>query len=399
MAYTYDDFVTAADKAGLMKRFSQTDLATAQKNPEYGFSMLSLIQDGDKATTPEQRLLTTEAVNQLRKNYGISETESDSFASGEGSSTQDTMNKIENYGPFTYDPEQDASYVNYRAAALRESKRATEDTLARASAATGGVASTAAIVAAQQAADYYNSQIADAGAAFEKTAYQRYLDGLGILKDQFSLQQDQELMTRQNTEALRKQAELMAMAGDFSGYKALGMSDDWIAKMQSAYLAEQYRTSLIPDGYTPTNITGDGYVVIGNSKIPWDDLQAALIDRQIVMNYDHVNKTVTYEYAHPGLTGDGQPLHSGTGIGEAAILGAGMATAGIDTIPGTSPQLQPDGFFLIDGERLSVDELVRKVASGEIVEIWDHDKNEYVYRHVAPRQPPKRPVVVESYYK
>ena len=42
MAYTYDDFVAAANKAGLMNQFSETDLVTAQKNPEYGLSMLSL---------------------------------------------------------------------------------------------------------------------------------------------------------------------------------------------------------------------------------------------------------------------------------------------------------------------------------------------------------------------
>ena len=70
MAYKYDDFVTAANSAGMMNKFSQQDLATAQKNPEYGLSMLSLMKDYDSSETEEQRLLAEEAANQLRKTYG-----------------------------------------------------------------------------------------------------------------------------------------------------------------------------------------------------------------------------------------------------------------------------------------------------------------------------------------
>lgn len=375
MAYTYDDFVTAANNAGLMDRFSQKDLDTAQKNPEYGLSMLSLIQDSDKATTAEQRLLTTEAVNQLRKNYGIYEAPGGSFASSEGSSIQDTMNQIKNYGPFTYDPEQDQSYVNYRAAALRESRRATEDTLARASASTGGVASTAAVVAAQQAADYYNSQIADAGASFEQTAYQRYLNGLGALNDQLAMLQKQdavdynrylqeEALRQQNTETLRKQAELMAEAGDFSGYKALGMSDDWIAKMQSAFQAKQSGSILAPDGYTVTNTTGDGYVVIGNSKITTADLDAAVASGQIIRVVDDDNKTVTYEYAHPGTTGDGMPIEQTSTEGGASAQ---------------YPQRQSDGTFNIGGRIMTVEELRNSVANGTILANYDSTTGVYTF--------------------
>ena len=324
MAYTYDDFVTAANNAGLMNRFSQKDLDTAQKNPEYGLSMLSLIQDGDKATTAEQRLLTTEAVNQLRKNYGIYEAPGASFASSEGSSIQDTMSKIENYGPFTYDPEQDGSYVNYRAAALRESKRATEDALARASASTGGVASTAAVVAAQQAADYYNSKIADASASFEQTAYQRYLNGLGALNDRLTMLQKQdaadynrylqeEALKQQNAKMLRQQADLMAKAGDFSGYKALGMTDDWIAKMQNAYITKQSDTGSVP----------------------------------------------------------GETTNGGDG---ASIVGAAVNGAAVDATNATSPavtqfqspNMNPDGTYTVNGRPMTVEELRDGVANGTI---------------------------------
>ena len=71
MAYTYDDFVAAANNAGIMNQFSERDLTVARSNPEYGMSMLGLLQDISGATTEEQRLLATEAANQMRKNYGV----------------------------------------------------------------------------------------------------------------------------------------------------------------------------------------------------------------------------------------------------------------------------------------------------------------------------------------
>ena len=70
MAYTYDDFVNAANQSGLMGQFSQDDLNLAQKYPEFGLSVLSLKKDYNNATTAEQRLLANQAANELRKSYG-----------------------------------------------------------------------------------------------------------------------------------------------------------------------------------------------------------------------------------------------------------------------------------------------------------------------------------------
>ena len=56
MAYTYDDFVKAANQSGLMGQFSQDDLNLAQKYPEFGLSVLSLKKDYNNAATAEQRL-------------------------------------------------------------------------------------------------------------------------------------------------------------------------------------------------------------------------------------------------------------------------------------------------------------------------------------------------------
>jgi hypothetical protein len=199
MGYTYDDFVTAANKAGVMNRFSDNDLSTAKKNPEYGMSMVGLMQDVSNAKTDEQRLLATEAANQMRKNYGvynIGNSASDySYAASYGSTIDDLMGQIKDYGsfdygsqeeyqklldsivnqqPFSYDLESDPSWQAYKKAYLREGERASANALALASAASGGRPSSYAMTAAQQAGNYYAGQLGDMIPTLEQNAYARY---------------------------------------------------------------------------------------------------------------------------------------------------------------------------------------------------------------------------------
>ena len=70
MPYSYDDFLSAATSSGLLGEFSQADLETAKKYPEFGLSILSLKRDYHDAATDEQKLLANEAANQLRSSYG-----------------------------------------------------------------------------------------------------------------------------------------------------------------------------------------------------------------------------------------------------------------------------------------------------------------------------------------
>lgn len=222
MAYTYDDFVSAANSAGLMNRFSNQDLQVAQTNPEYGLSLLGLLQDNASATTEEQRLLATEAANQLRKSYGVYNTgnlDSDSaYASSYGSQINSLLDQAANYGSFnyanqdayqgaldqltnygnysygnqnayqslldsivnqrsfSYDVETDPGYSAYKKQYLREGDRASANALAQASAASGGRASSYALSAAQQAANYYAGQLSDIIPTLEQNAYQKYLN-------------------------------------------------------------------------------------------------------------------------------------------------------------------------------------------------------------------------------
>ena len=188
-SYTYDDFISAANQAGLLQEFSQADLDTAQRYPEFGMSILGLKQDIHKATTPEAKLLANEAANQLRSSYGgytggpkgadyvsvgkipnqidsvLDRINSfGSFDFGQEAPTYTNqyaeqqralLDAILNREDFSWSKDTDPLYGQYRKSYLREGDRATADALGQAAAASGGRPSTAAVTAATQAGDYY----------------------------------------------------------------------------------------------------------------------------------------------------------------------------------------------------------------------------------------------------
>lgn len=76
--------------------------------------------------------------------------------------------------PFSYDPSTDPLYGYYKDAYTREGQRAMEDTLAKVSARTGGLASSYAASAAAQQNNYYMQQLADKIPDLYQMAYQQY---------------------------------------------------------------------------------------------------------------------------------------------------------------------------------------------------------------------------------
>ena len=85
-------------------------------------------------------------------------------------------NEILNRPEFSYDPETDPRYAAFRKEYQREGQRATADTMGQYAAMTGGMPSTAATVAAQQAGDYYSAQMADRIPELYQLAYSMYQD-------------------------------------------------------------------------------------------------------------------------------------------------------------------------------------------------------------------------------
>lgn len=227
MAYTYDDFVKAANQSGLMGQFSQDDLNLAQKHPEFGLSVLSLKKDYNNATTAEQRLLANQAANELRKSYGNYSGGADggsfrlesklnrrsddlldqlgsfgSFSYGEAPTYENTfaqqqkdlLDRILNREDFSWSKETDPQWSSYKKSYLREGDRATANALAKASAASGGRSSSYAVNAATQAGDYYATKLNDVIPTLYQQAYERYLDEYNMkLKDLNAINQQEQM--------------------------------------------------------------------------------------------------------------------------------------------------------------------------------------------------------------
>lgn len=219
MGYSYNDFVTKAKSTGMLGKFSQEDLSIAQRSPEYGMSMLGLMQDEQNAKTAEGRLLAQEAAKTLRSNYSIKGQTAAKQAqiAGVGSFSYDREDDIQNLQDkiaaqqdFSYDAEQDPVYKALRQTAIRDSKRAMEDTLARASVGTGGVPSSYAVAAAQQAADNYMGQLGDAVPTLYQSALAEHESELNMnLKRLAALEGDRDARRQEHENGLnRLSAEL-----------------------------------------------------------------------------------------------------------------------------------------------------------------------------------------------
>ena len=205
MAYTYNDFVTAANSAGLLDQFTDDDLRITQSNPEYGLSLLSLKQNYANAQTDEQRLLATEAANQLRKNYAAVQNSGGTlnYTSPYNQQISDTVDKISSYGDFEYtgndsyqkllqsvtgqngmdyDYTQDPQWSAAKKMYLREGDRAIQDTLAKASVTTGGRPSSYAVTAAALAGNNYAAQLTDMIPTLYQQELQRRMNAIGALE-------------------------------------------------------------------------------------------------------------------------------------------------------------------------------------------------------------------------
>lgn len=191
---------------------------------------------------------------------------------------------------FTYDPETDPTYQQYKESYTRSGQRAMQDTIGQVSARTGGLASSYAQAAGQQAYDGYMSALADKIPelkqlaysmyqdegeqqranlemlmALEQGDYNKYLNLLGqhntdrsfdygvfsddraydyqagrdnIADQRYDQQYADSREDNQYAKDLQK-AQTLAAAGDFSGYTALGYSDAEIGNLQAGYKKAQ----------------------------------------------------------------------------------------------------------------------------------------------------------------
>ena len=222
---TYDDFISAAQQAGLLGRFSSYDLQTAQKYPEFGLSMLSYKMDYMNAKTDEQRALANAGANDLRSAYGGYTGGGDgskyyatgpefeyggekpSYSDSYGGLAGSILGSMASYGEFSYDPSADKSYASERKRYIREGDRAAENAVARTAAKTGGIPSSYSVTAAGQAEDYYLTKLSDAYSGRYAQAYKEWSDRFNMLG------------TSLNAAAKLQQNELQRYLDEYDNYQ------------------------------------------------------------------------------------------------------------------------------------------------------------------------------------
>lgn len=233
--------------------------------------------------------------------------------------TDKLYDQIMNREEFSYDVMDDPLYDQMRKTYTREGQRAMQDTLGQAAARTGGYASSYAVSAANQANNYYMSQLADRVPELYQLAYDMYKDegdqqrlnlemiqaleqgdynkfldlraqynadrdfaynqhrdtvgdkryenewDYTVGRDQVSdsRYEDETAYDRatyedeRNYDRAYKKAQTLAAVGDFSGYKELGYSDEEIARLKAAWDRENGIYAGGSGGYRTTGGTKD----------------------------------------------------------------------------------------------------------------------------------------------
>lgn len=285
----------------------------------------------------------------------------------------DLTRQILNREAFSYDPEKDPTYQQYKESYTRNGERAMQDTLGQASARTGGLASSYAGSAAQQTYDNYMGALADKIPELKQLAYSMYQDegntqranlemlvaleqgdyakyadllaqyntdrsfDYGVHRDNisderynnewnYSVGRDQiadkryEDETAYNRETYKDEteynralakAQTLAAGGDFSGYKALGYTDQEIAGLKSAYNKAQASVRSGKSGGTGGK-GGDVYSQMYNAGVrSYDDayawLRAAGYGTTDANRYANglVNKIKSGDFESSGNSGSG----------------------------------------------------------------------------------------------
>ena len=288
----------------------------------------------------------------------------------------DLTRQILNREAFSYDPEKDPTYQQYKESYTRSGERAMQDTLGQVSARTGGLASSYAGSAAQQTYDNYMGALADKIPELKQLAYSMYQDegntqranlemlvaleqgdyakyadllaqyntdrsfDYGVHRDNigderynnewnYSVGRDQIADKRYNNEwnysvgrdqiadkryedetaynretykdeteynrAMAK-AQTLAAVGDFSGYKALGYTDQEIAGLKSAYNKAQASVRSGSDAQIG-NRHGDSWIDIpGHGRFTYDEVENYVNSGKVIETYDSVTNTYTYKW-------------------------------------------------------------------------------------------------------
>ena len=291
--YTYDDFVTAANSAGLLDTISEYDLKLAKADPDAGMSLLQYKKDWVNAKTDDARAMAHSGAEELRKQYGYSggeegsgyylnKADSPNYESAYSEQIKKALEGVTKTPEFSYDPESDPLYSTVKKQYLREGDRAAQNTLADAAAMTGGLPSSYAVGAATQAGNLYAGKLADRVPDLYETAYGNYLNeynrklsDLSALQNADATEYEKylnEYSRKQNADAAAyekylneynqksaeqstslKEAETAARYGDFSKLESLGIDTSGARAAYQKQLSDMLSGNAVPAGAAPEN--------------------------------------------------------------------------------------------------------------------------------------------------
>lgn len=271
---TYDDLVRDLNKNGVT--LSKYDMEYARNNPNFGYTAMQYALDYQNAATPEARALAHQGLETERAKLGYSggadgngyialgssPTSGSYFnqymgsygdPNGYDAQYSQQLNGLLNYKPFSYDVNADPLYQQYKEQYTRNGQTAMQDTLGQVSARTGGLASSYANTASQQAYNGYMQALSDKIPDLYQIAYQQYLDeynrkanGLSMLDSARSTdygrwQDDQaKLLNAYNVTAQNEAAALRGRDG--GSQTARGLDDPDMALMYRI-LSNTYATN------------------------------------------------------------------------------------------------------------------------------------------------------------
>lgn len=333
---------------------------------------------------------------------------------------------------FSYDPEKDPTYQQYKESYTRSGERAMQDTLGQVAARTGGLTSSYAGSAAQQTYDNYMGALADKIPELRQLAYSMYQDegntqranlemlvaleqgdyakyadllsqyntdrsfDYGVHRDDISDErynnewnysvgrdqiadkryEDETAYNRQTykdeteyNRALAK-AQTLAAGGDFSGYKALGYTDTEIAGLKSAYNKAQASTRSSGGSSSRSGNSG-GSKSSGTSGS--EDVYSGMYQAGVRSEGD----------AYAWLLAAG---YNTTQAGKLAGYYADWMknNGGSGESGGSDAQIgnrHGDSWIYIPGHgRFTYDEVENYVNSGKVIETYDSKTNTYTYK-------------------
>ena len=122
-------------------------------------------------------------------NYGVAKP---TYQSPYSAQIDQLLNEILNNPQFAYEHQNDPLYQQYAETYKREGDRAMQDTMGMAAANTGGLASSYAVGAANQANNYYMAQLSDKIPQLEQQAYGKYMDALNNKRNNLGMMQGQD---------------------------------------------------------------------------------------------------------------------------------------------------------------------------------------------------------------